>query len=646
MRECEQIEDFLQIIHCIDLQYPLQRLGGWAASADFMKIVYREILAKLQKKENICIVECGSGVSTVLISYLLKEKSNNATFFSLEHNIDYAMKTKNELENHKVSDYNTILFAPLIKYKIDDSVWYWYKIDELKQKVDTIDILIVDGPPMNIQSQARYPAIPILKSLLHEDAVIILDDAKRNDEQITLFRWQQELQFFDEEFIHTEKGTSIIKLRDFQKKPKITIAIPTYNRPQFLQQAIQSCMEQIYKNFEIVIVDDGSEYNVEDIVKQFNDPRIRFIKNSKNMGRSYTRNRCVEYAQGEYILWLDDDDVLLSDTLINYVRLLNNYDDIDVVYGKLKILEGERLFIDPFDYYANSLQLANALLLEGCRIPNPGTMVKKSIYEQYGGYDTRFLRAQDYEFWSRIALDVTFKKCDKVVVEYRIHENNISAGEKENIDNSYESLIIRKMIKEQTFYKIFYYENSINSILYQISNTLTNYFDMCNSIFYGFEQAIEESDQKEIYNKVMNSLKMDNIFLAEYLLQHLQNNDIPKKLITQYKKIKKKIERAYKLSDFNRLEEYIEILEKNFSANKISLFYKAILALHQNRKEIAKKKAISCFVMNPFSQETMHLLHQLGVDNIEDIYKRITEEVNFLEKEKNSFIEKYMKEVR
>lgn len=648
MKDYEQIEDFLQILDLINLEYPLNRTRGWAASADFIKIVYRYILKKIREKEKITIVECGSGISTVLISYLLKKYSPKSKFYTLEHSIDYANLTLQELNNHNLSKYNKLYFAPLIKYKLEDKIWYWYDKSELiKDLENNIDILIIDGPPLVTQKNARYPAVTLLKNFLKKESVIILDDANRADEKEIVKRWKKELKEYEENFYETEKGTSVLILKEFSYKPKVSISIPTYNRKEYLLESIESALNQNYENFEIIVVDDGSDYDVEIFIREnFSNPKIRIFKNEKNMGRPFTRNRCIKESSGDYILWLDDDDILKEDTLVNYINLINRYKDIDIIYGKLKVLNQNKLFIDPIDFYKNNKQLANFFITNGCAIPNPGTLVKKELYEKFGNYDKHFLRAQDFEFWSRVALYCNFKKCEDIVVDYRIHEDNISVGDVTSFDSSYESLIIRKMINEKNINDIFYYDNDIYDVQKELSSSLLQYLDFLNSIFYSFNESIERNDDKEISRKIVLALKADNLKVANYLVKYLQcEKKLYEDMIKKYEKLRKRFFKYLNMEKYNLIEESLETLFKFLQYSWLYFYLKAFTCMKKRDLKNANKYIRSSFIINPYSKLTKEAVESFGlnIDNFKEIENRIISSINYLEKDKKEFIEKFWK---
>ena len=214
-------------------------------------------------------------------------------------------------------------------------------------------------------------------------------------------------------------------------------------------------MNQNYDNYEIVIVDDGSTDNTEQVIKSFNSEKIRYIK-KVNEGRPKTRNRLVFEAKGEFILWLDDDDLLAENLVKLYADIINNKTSIDVIYGNLQIFDSDSKkllqILEPDDYTLNSNKILSNLI-KGKGLTFGGSLIRKSLIEKVGCFDQDFLRAQDSELWTRIACKAKFFKINEIVYYYRKHNENISFMQ--FVDRSYESMIIRKILAKNNPSAIF-----------------------------------------------------------------------------------------------------------------------------------------------------------------------------------------------
>lgn len=122
---------------------------------------------------------------------------------------------------------------------------------------------------------------------------------------------------------------------------KFSVTVPAY-KAQFLTECIDSILSQTYKNFELIIVNDASPQDLDSIVSKYNDPRIRYYKNKVGFGAEHVVgnwNKCLEYATGDYIICMGDDDKLLPNCLEEYVKLIEKYPGLGVFHGWTEIID-------------------------------------------------------------------------------------------------------------------------------------------------------------------------------------------------------------------------------------------------------------------------------------------------------------------
>jgi len=192
----------LQSIHAlIDIRSPLPTMGEWAGSPDFLQIIIKILL----EKKPLTVVECGSGVSSVVIGYLL-EKNGQGHLYSLESSDVYTSKNKTLIQQHALENQVSILYAPLIQTTINEEQKKWYDISQIAD-IQPIDMLIVDGPAGD-----RYPVLPILHQRLSNKAIIIIDDTNREKDKENVLRWVREFPL-EVEWLDTEKGTAVIGIK-------------------------------------------------------------------------------------------------------------------------------------------------------------------------------------------------------------------------------------------------------------------------------------------------------------------------------------------------------------------------------------------------------------------------------------------------
>ncbi|WP_421655354.1 class I SAM-dependent methyltransferase [Leptothermofonsia sp. ETS-13] len=202
-----QIEALFSIFNLLALRHPLPPMRGWAVSPDFMKLVISSVF---EHKPRL-VVELGSGVSTLVVGYCL-QKLNQGEVISVDHEESYTEITKNSVLNHSLQNVVQVIYAPLKNITIYDKTWLWYDPSFLTSLEQPIDLLIIDGPPGDLQKLSRYPALPLLIDSLSDNALVLLDDSNREDEQEIVKLWKQNFSLSKVEQIVTEKGAHILQL--------------------------------------------------------------------------------------------------------------------------------------------------------------------------------------------------------------------------------------------------------------------------------------------------------------------------------------------------------------------------------------------------------------------------------------------------
>ena len=245
------------------------------------------------------------------------------------------------------------------------------------------------------------------------------------------------------------------RFQEKHKLPFISVIIPTYNRADMIKDAIESALSQEYNKYEIFIVDDGSTDHTAEVVQGFASGKIRYLR-KEHSGAPATRNLGIAEARGEFILWLDSDDVLLPGTLNEYADAIKKAPDVDVLYGDLIVSDAslqERGKLAYKDWYGRRKELISCLIGEN-PVPNPGVMIRKNCYERFGNYDPSFTRAHDYEFWTRIARKATLKHVGTVVAKWRLHDSNWAGG-KVKVNTSYEARVVKKILERYSLRDIY-----------------------------------------------------------------------------------------------------------------------------------------------------------------------------------------------
>lgn len=260
---------------------------------------------------------------------------------------------------------------------------------------------------------------------------------------------------FNSEFTNKKLFNLLSSTINDNNKPFFSICIPTYNRASYLRDAIKSVFLQNFDDYEIIVVDDGSTDKTKEVISNFPDKRLKYIyKNHTNAPD--TRNIAIHNANGDYLVWLDSDDILLPNTLVNYYKNLVLNPNINLIYGDLIVTDSNLLPQKELNYidWSNKNNLLLSNLFNGNYIPNPAVCIHKDVYDAFGGYNVEFTRAHDYEFWTRIAKFVKIKKINHKTCLWRWHSNNLSAETKQ-IDTSFEAKIVQNMLENYSLEELF-----------------------------------------------------------------------------------------------------------------------------------------------------------------------------------------------
>lgn len=202
-----QLEALNSITSILPQRLPLPPMRGWAISPDFGVLLMTEILTKSPR----LVLELGSGVSTLIIAYCL-EKAGHGRVISFDHDPDYCNKSRELLSAHKLDTIAEVIHAPLREVQLKAGNWDWYDTACIAPGRKA-DLLVIDGPPGQIQDISRYPALPLLHAHCSNDAVVMLDDAARADEKTIVAMWLRDFPDLECEFIPAEKGAAVLRRR-------------------------------------------------------------------------------------------------------------------------------------------------------------------------------------------------------------------------------------------------------------------------------------------------------------------------------------------------------------------------------------------------------------------------------------------------
>jgi glycosyltransferase involved in cell wall biosynthesis len=184
---------------------------------------------------------------------------------------------------------------------------------------------------------------------------------------------------------------------------KVSVVVPVYNRGKTIVRALDSILEQSMKPEEIIVVNDGSSDGTADVIKEYGN-RITIINMPQNSGPSAARNEGVKYSQSEWIAFLDSDDCWEKDKLKSQKEYLDRYPFYQIMQSEeVWIRKGKR--VNPCKHHEKKSGWIWGPSLHRCLVSPSGVMLKKSLFEQYGGFDENLPVCEDYDLWLKISRD-------------------------------------------------------------------------------------------------------------------------------------------------------------------------------------------------------------------------------------------------
>lgn len=212
--------------------------------------------------------------------------------------------------------------------------------------------------------------------------------------------------------------------------PLVSVILPAFNAREFISQAVQSILNQSFRDFELLVIDDGSTDGTTKILESITDPRLRVISHDTNQGLIYSLNEGIAESKGQLIARMDADDVSHPDRLDIQVNFLLRNPDIGVVGTAIQLIDRQGK-TGPIYAFPESHSFIEWSISFFCPIAHPSVMVRSSVIRQAGGYRSDALHAEDYDLWERLSSSTQFYNLPKPLLLLRKHEGNITETQKE-----------------------------------------------------------------------------------------------------------------------------------------------------------------------------------------------------------------------
>lgn len=328
-------------------------------------------------------------------------------------------------------------------------------------------------------------------------------------------------------------------------EPLLSVILPVYNAEKYLKQSIESILKQTYKNFEFIIINDGSNDNSMRIINKYanEDNRIRIIDRD-NRGLVYSLNEGISISKGKYIARMDADDISMPERFEKQLHFFNQNNDYGVVSSFINVFghgysENENMEYE-FMHNKENIELIDILCCKHY-ICHPTVMIKKYIFDKYGGYREDYRYSEDLELWSRLLRNgIKFKNLPDKLLKYRRDKGSKTYSQKDLVGLDIirfriESIVeINKMNSKKVRYLIWGAGGAGKLCKQQLDLNLTQgkcvgYVDSYKSGYYEGIKIYRENQIKELdYDYVFIATTPGKHFATIYL------NNIGKRIINDY----------------------------------------------------------------------------------------------------------------
>ncbi len=209
--------------------------------------------------------------------------------------------------------------------------------------------------------------------------------------------------------------------------PKVSVVMPVYNtKEEFLREAVSGILSQTYTNFEFLIIDNGSDKYIKDIINSYNDERIFYHRIEENKGPAFARNYGIDKSRGSYIAFMDSDDISLPTRLEKQVDFLENNPEFGCIGTAAEVFGDDAQKIN-FNFFKDSFEIEYNLVVIGCSFCQSSVMLRKSVVDKYNiRYRPEWVPAEDYGLYVDLIGKTKFKILNEILTKYRFYHKNTS----------------------------------------------------------------------------------------------------------------------------------------------------------------------------------------------------------------------------
>ncbi|MFI8378751.1 glycosyltransferase family 2 protein [Leeuwenhoekiella sp. NPDC079379] len=290
-----------------------------------------------------------------------------------------------------------------------------------------------------------------------------------------------------------------------ESQPLISVLLPVYNAANFIEESVQSILNQTLGDFELLIIDDCSTDSTLKVIESFEDSRIFLYRKKINSGYTESLNWGITNSRGKYIARMDADDISLPTRFEKQIRFLEENPDVAICGTDAKVIGGDLKF-----NYPSSNEEIKINLLFGSSLVHPTIMGRREVFLEYS-YDTSKEPAEDYDLFTRLA--VSGKKMANIpesLLVYRVHSNQISQVQNTKQNSSAQQSMLR-MFKKIPYDKNTFSDTQVLEAIWpsgqHTTDRLFKSIEFYKCIYHENDFYERAKFQKRIVIKKMNYLK-------------------------------------------------------------------------------------------------------------------------------------------
>jgi glycosyltransferase involved in cell wall biosynthesis len=233
------------------------------------------------------------------------------------------------------------------------------------------------------------------------------------------------------------------KFENEDSAPLVSIILPCYNEEKYLEDCLKSILAHNYTNFELIIINDGSTDQTENVINATKDIRIVYLKNDINKGITYSLNKAIKLAKGKYTCRMDADDKMVLNRLKLQIEFLENNQDYGMVGSWMNIIDSFGMPVSRIELPTDNMDIKLSMLFYN-PFAHPAVTLRTEIAKKLK-YNARFKYCEDYDLWFRIAARFKVKNLPIALVEYRTHLKNSSTSNQKLTQRNVMELLSREL---------------------------------------------------------------------------------------------------------------------------------------------------------------------------------------------------------